>query len=120
MKCNSYLVHYRPYQCANNEKQVPYSTRGGLRNNNVLRFMECLTPTVSFNLFTDNYFTYFRLFICLPTLELATFKQDVCSTKIVSAKTLSTGANNCKKRNVITFNSAARIKQKHCETCVAG
>ena len=34
-----------------------------------------LTPAVSFDLFIDNYFTSFRLFVCLPALELTTFEQ---------------------------------------------
>ena len=92
----------------------------GLGDNVVLRLMECLTPTVSFDLFMDNYFTSFRLFVCLPTLELTTFEQEVCSTKIGYANTLSSGTNSCKKRNVATLNSAAHIKQKRCVTCRAG
>ena len=35
---------------------------------------EFLTSTVSFDLFVDNYFTSFRLFACLPTLELANIR----------------------------------------------
>ena len=31
--------------------------------------MECLTPTVSFDLFIDNYFTSFRLFVLLTHLR---------------------------------------------------
>ena len=77
--------------------------------------MECLAPTVSFDLFMDNYLTSFRLFVCLPTLELTTFEQEVCSTKTVYANILSLERN--KKRNVATLNSAGRIKQKG---CVAG
>ena len=64
--------------------------------------MECLTPTVSFDLSMDNYFTFFRLFVCLPTLELT-----------------PSGKNSCKKGNVITLNSAADIKQQCCVACVA-
>ena len=63
-----------------------------------MRLMECLTPTVSFDLFMDNYFTSFRLFVCLPTLELTTFEQEVCSIKIGYVNTLSSGTNSCKKR----------------------
>ena len=82
--------------------------------------MECLAPTVSFDLFRDNYFTFFPLFVCLPTLELTTFRQEVCSIKIGYANTLSLRTNNCKKRNAATLNSAVHIKQKCCVTCVAG
>ena len=82
--------------------------------------MEYLIPIVSFDLIMDNYFASFRIFICLPTLELTTFEQEVCSTKIGYANTLSSGTNSCKKRNVATLNSAAHIKQKRFVTCVAG
>ena len=34
--------------------------------------------------------------------------------------TLLSGTNSRKKRNVVTLNSAAHIKQKRCVTCVAG
>ena len=88
IKSNSYLVHYRPYQGTKKGKQVASSTKWGLGDNVLLRLMECLTPTVSFDLFMDNYFISFRLFVCLPTLELITFEQEVCSTKIGYANTL--------------------------------
>ena len=38
------------------------------------------------------------LFICLPTLELTIFEQQVCSTKIGYANPLSLGTNSCKKK----------------------
>ena len=120
IKSNSYLVHYRPYQDTKKEKQFASSTKWGLGDNVVLRPMECLTPTVSFYLFMDNYFTSFCHFVCLPTLELTTFEQEVCSTKIGYAKTISSETNSCKKRNVATLNSAAHVKQKHSVTCVTG
>ena len=96
IKSNSYLVHYRPYQGTKKGKQVASSTKWGL-GDNVLLLMQCLTPTVSFDLFMDNYFTSFRLFVCLPSLELIIFEQEVCSTKIGYANTLSSGRNSCKK-----------------------
>ena len=37
------------------------STNWRLGENVVLQLMECLTPTVSFDIFTDNYFTFFGL-----------------------------------------------------------
>ena len=86
----------------------------------VLRLVECLTPTVSFDLSMDNYFTSFRLFVCLPVLQFTIFEQEVCSTKIGHANTLSSETNNYKNRNVITLNNAAHIKQKSCVACVAG
>ena len=86
----------------------------------VLRLMKCLTPTVSFDLSMDNYFTSFHLFVCLSTFELTAFEQEVLSTKIGYAKTLLSGTNSCKKRNATTLNSAAHIKQKCCVACEAG
>ena len=52
--------------------------------------MECLTPTTSFDLFIDNYISHlFVVLFCLPTLELTTFEQELYSTKIGYANTLS-------------------------------
>ena len=59
--------------------------------------MECLTPTVSFNLITNNYFISSRIFASLPTSELTIFKQEVCSTKLGYENTLLWGSNSCKK-----------------------
>ena len=70
MKSNSYLIHYKPCQGVQKEKQVASSTKWRLGDNVVLRQMECLTPTVSFDLLMDNDFTFLRLFVCLPTLKL--------------------------------------------------
>ena len=84
--------------------------------------MDCLTPTASFDLSMDNYFTSFRYFVYLSTLELTTFKQEVCSAKIGYKNT--SGENSCKKkkkkkiRSVITLNSAVNIKQKCFVACV--
>ena len=60
--------------------------------------MECLTPIISFDLFMDNYFASFRLFVCWPALELTEFEQVVCPLKIGYANTLSSGINNFKKK----------------------
>ena len=43
--------------------------------NVVLRPIECLAPTVKFDIFT----TISRLFFCRPTLELTTFERHVSS-----------------------------------------
>ena len=67
------------------------------RDNVVLRLMECLTQTVNFDLFMDTYFTSFRLFVCFPTLQLTTFKQELCSKKIVYTNTLSSGTKAAAK-----------------------
>ena len=120
IKSNSYLVHYRPYQGTKKGKQVASSMKWGLVDNVVLRLMECLAPTVSFDLFMDNYFISFRLFVCLPALELTTYEQEVYSRKIGYPNILSSGINTCKKRNVAILKSAAHDQQKGCVTCLAG
>ena len=63
----------------------------------------------------DNYFISFHFFVCLPT-----FEQEVCSTKMGYANTLSLGTNSWKKRNVTTLNNTVCIKQKCCVACVTG
>ena len=62
IKSNSYLVHYRPYQGAKKGIQAVSFTKCGSGDNVVLRLMQCLTPTVSFDLLMDNYFRSLRLF----------------------------------------------------------
>ena len=109
-----YLVH-QTYQGAKKGKQVPSSTKWGLGESVVLRLMECLTPTVSFYMFKDNYFTSF---LCLPTLESTTFEQQVCSTKIgyANARTLET--NSCKKKELGQFEQcSAHLTKKLCNLC---
>ena len=41
--------------------KVSPSTKWRLGGNVALQLMECLTPSVSFEIFMDNYFTSFRL-----------------------------------------------------------
>ena len=73
------VVPFRPYQGAKKGKQIASSNKWGIGENVVLWLIECLTPTFNFDIFMDIYFTSFRL---LPTLELTTFEQQLCSTKI--------------------------------------
>ena len=120
IKSNFNLVHYRRYQGVKRGKQVASSTKWGLKVNVVLWLMECLTSTVSCHLLMANYFTSFRLFVSLPTLELTICEQVVCSTKIGYANTPSSGINSRKKRNVATLKSGVHIKRKRCVTCRAG
>ena len=92
------------------QSKVSPSTKWRLGENLVLQLMECvswLTPSVSFEIFMNNCFTSFRL---LPTLELTTFEQHVCSTKIGYANALSLGTNSCEKRNVAALNNAPQEK----------
>ena len=66
-----------------------------LGENVILRLIKCLTPSVSFDTFMGNYFTSFRL---LTHLDLTTYEQHLCSTKIGYANALSLGTNSCKKK----------------------
>ena len=56
--------------------------------------MECLTPGASFDIFMG---IISHLFVCLPTLELTTFEQRVCSAEIGYANALPLGTSIWKK-----------------------
>ena len=56
--------------------KVSYSTEWKLGENVVLPPMECLTPTVQFDIFI----TISHLFVYRPTLQLTTFEHQVYST----------------------------------------
>ena len=93
--------------------KVSSSTKWRLGESVFLRLMECLTLTVFFVFFlTYLWITISHLFACLPTLELTTFEQQVCSTKIGYSNALSLGINICKKRNVTILNSAHQAKKQ--------
>ena len=81
--------------------------------------MECLTPTVSFDSFMDNYFTSFRLFVCLPILKLTTFEQEVCSTKIGTQMHYHRGQTTVKKKRG-HFEICSAHQAKTLLTCVLG
>ena len=81
---------------------------------------EFLTSTVSFDLFVDNYFTSFRLFACLPTLELANIRARGVLNKNRLHKYTIIMEKQLQKRSVISLNRAAHIKEKHCVTCLTG
>ena len=65
-----YVVQFRPYQGAKKGKQVASFTKWGSVENVALRLMECLPPTVSFDIFMDNYFTCFCLLIQLGVTNI--------------------------------------------------
>ena len=75
------LVQFELYQDVKKRKQIVSSATWGLWQKFVLRLIEWLPSTV-------NYFTSFRLLI---TLDLTTFQQQVCSTKIGSTNALALG-----------------------------
>ena len=78
--------------------KVPSSTQWGLWENVALQPMESLTPSVSFDIFMDNYFASFRL---LTHLGVTTFEQHECSAKIGYANALSLGTNHWKKKECV-------------------
>ena len=93
--------------------KVSSSTKWRLGESVVLRLMECLTPTVSFDIFVDNLMICGgHLFVCLPASELTTFEQKESSLTMGYANVLSLGINSRKKRNVVTLNSAHQAKKQ--------
>ena len=76
-----------------------------LGENFVLRPMECLTPTVKFDIFR----AISHLFVCRPTLEFTKFEQQVCSTIQMH---YHWEQHVAKKRNVAALNSAHQAKKQ--------
>ena len=58
--------------------KVSFSTEWRLGESVVLRTMECLTPTVKFDIFI----TISHLFVCRSTLGFTTFEQQVCCNNV--------------------------------------
>ena len=56
----------------------------------------------------------------LPTLDLTTFEQQVCSTTIGYANALSLETNSSKKKNLATLNNAYQAKKSSANLTVAG
>ena len=101
-----YAVQVRQYQGAKKGKQVASSAKWELGV--VLRLMERLTLTVSFDIL---WMTISHLFFCLRTMELTAFEQQLCLTKIDYVNALSAGTKSCKKRNIATLNSAHQAEK---------
>ena len=95
-----YVVQFTPYQGAKKGKQFVSCTKWEIWKNVGLWLMECLTSTYNFDIFMDNYFTYFRL---LTHLE---------ATEMYYANSLLLEETAAKKRNVTTMNSAHQAKQQ--------
>ena len=77
--------------------KVSQSTKWRLGENVVLQLMEC--------------FTISHLFVCLPSLELTTFEEHVCSTKLGYRNALSLGTNNRKKKECGHFEQCTPSKK---------
>ena len=69
--------------------KVSSSTKWKLGENVVLRLIECLTPSLSFEIFMDNYFTPFCL---LPHL----------------------GVNNIRAKRVVNIRSRKNVRSREC------
>ena len=97
-------------------KQGASTTKWGLVENIVLQLVECLTPTVSFDIFMDNYFTSFRLLSHLGVNNIRA--TDVLNKNMLRKCTIIGEKQLPKKRNTATLNSAPHIKQESSVTCV--
>ena len=82
--------------------------------------MEFLTPLLFDIYLWKTISNLFAFFLCLPTLELTIFEQEVSSTKTCYANTLSSEENDSKKRKMAALSSAVHIKEKRCVSCMAG
>ena len=76
---------------------------------NVLRLMECLTPTASFNIFVDAHFTFFHL---LTQLGFNNIRATGVLNKMRLCKCTITGEKQLQKRNVVTLNISHSAKMQ--------
>ena len=76
----------------NVSREVSLSAIWRLGENVVLQLMECLTPSVSFDIFMDNYFRYSRLLTYRGV-------NNIRAARVLNyANALSLGTNSCKKK----------------------
>ena len=84
------------------------STKWRLVENVAQQLMECLTPSVNFEIFMDNYFASFHLLTHLGVNKIRASpvvnKSRLCKCTIIGKKQLQ-------KRNVVTLNSAYQAKK---------
>ena len=84
--------------------KVSSSTKWRLRENVVLRLMECLTPSVSFDIFMDNYFTFFRLLTHLGV-------NNIWATRVLNKNRLRIKCTINGRAGKIKFSGAQKSKQ---------
>ena len=94
-------------------KQVASSTKWGLGENVAQRLMECLTPTVSFDMFMDNCFTSFHL---LTHLGVNNIRVTGVLNKNRLRKCTSTGDKELKKKRNVTALDV-HLAKKQCNLC---
>ena len=85
--------------------KVSSSTKWRLRENVVLRLMECFTPSLSFDIFMDNYFTSFRL---LPLLGV----NNILATRVLSK-------NRLRKCTIIGDKHQQKKEHGHFKQCTS-
>ena len=76
-----------------------------LRENVVLKLMECLTPSVSFDIFIDNYFTLARLFTHLGV-------NNIRATRVLNK-------NRLRKCNIIGDKQLRKKERGYFEQCTS-
>ena len=91
--------------------KVYSSTKWRLQVNIILRLIECLTPSVSFDIFMDNYFTFFCLLNHLGVKNIRA--THVYSAKIGYANALLLRTSSCKKWNVATLSKTHLAKKQY-------
>ena len=97
-------AHFRSYLGAKKRKLFASSTKWKLGENVVLLLMKCLLQRLVI-IYLWMVISY--LFVYLPTVELTSFEQQLCSTKVGYAM----GTNSCKTKGTWSL-WTARIKQK--------
>ena len=102
-----YIVHFRPYQGAKEEKQVASSTEWRL-GENVLRLVECSTPIFSFGMLMDDYFTSFHL---LTHLGVNNIRATVALSKSRLCKCTSIGSKQLQKKEQGHFKQSTSSKK---------
>ena len=92
------------------KSKISSSTKWGLGESVVLWVKECLTPTVSFDIFMDNYFRYF----CMLTLLGVNKIQATCVVNKSSLRkcTHHYGQAAAEERKVAILNSTHQAKKK--------
>ena len=83
-----YVVQLEPHQCVKKGKQAVSSFKWGLGEKDVLRLIECLSLMLGI-IYLWITISHLFILVCFTTLELATFEQQVKSTKMGYLGTLS-------------------------------
>ena len=88
--------------------KVFFSTKWRLGESVVLRLMECVTPTVIFDIFMGNYFTCFRL---LTLLGVNKIRATCMFNKGSLPRCTIMGTNSCIKRESGHFKQCTSSKK---------